>query len=375
MLKRLKLSNFKCFENLDMSLAPLTLLSGLNGMGKSSVIQSLLVLRQSIIAKRNEIPDELILSGDITDLRTGADVLFEDAQNSTIRIEIHHDNIPTPYGLSFEYVGSADRLLTNSHSEPHDGDLPNEWLSVPPFGRDLIYVNAERIGPRKHYPLSDTAARRGDIGSRGEFALNYWNSRKDHVLHDNDPRNVGHSTRKLSAILECWLDSVIPGAHLWLDTVPDADALLARFSFDRPRDVETRPYCATNVSFGLSYSLPVLITLLAPPGTLCLIENPEAHLHPQGQTKLAELAVLASNAGLQIIVETHSDHFLDGVRVAVHDNLILPEQVAIHYFERIDGKTVVSSPIVDSDGRLSSWPSGFFDQHDNNLVKLLVPKP
>ena len=374
MLRRIKLSNFKCFENLDMSLAPLTLLSGLNGMGKSSVIQSLLVLRQSIIANGNVIPDELILSGDLADLGTGADVLFEDAQNSTIRIAIYQDNIPTPYGLSFEYVGCADRLHTSTDSELHDGGLPNEWLSVPPFGRDLIYVNAERIGPRKHYPLSDAAARRGDIGSRGEFALNYWNSRKDHVLSEDDPRSVGQSARKLSAILEHWLDSVSPGAHLWLDTIPDADALLARFSFDRPRDVETRPYRATNVGFGLSYTLPVLISLLAPPGTLCLIENPEAHLHPQGQAKLAELAVLASNAGLQIIVETHSDHFLDGVRVAVHDRLILPEQVAIHYFERIDGKAVISSPIIDSDGRLSIWPPGFFDQHEKNLVKLLVPR-
>ena len=204
-------------------------------MGKSSVIQSLLVLRQSIIANRYEIPDELILSGELTDLGTGADVLFEDAQNNTFRIEIHHDNIPTPYGLSFEYVGSADRLLTITDPEIHDWGLPEGWLFAPPIGGDLFYVNAERIGPRKHYPLSDTAARRGDIGSRGEFALSYWNSRKDQVLPEDDPRSVGQSARKLSAILEHWLDSVSPGTHLWLDTIPDADALLARFSFDRPK--------------------------------------------------------------------------------------------------------------------------------------------
>ena len=83
-------------------------------------------------------------------------------------------------------------------------------------------------------------------------------------------------------------------------------------------------------------------------------------MHPQGQTKLAELAVLASKAGVQILVETHSDHFLDGVRIAVRNGQIPPEQVAIHYFERVEGKSTISSPEIDSDGRLSFWPTGFF---------------
>ena len=116
------------------------------------------------------------------------------------------------------------------------------------------------------------------------------------------------------------------------------------------------------------------MALLAPPGSLCLIENPEAHLHPRGQTRLAELAVRASLAGVQVIAETHSDHFIDGVRIAVRDGLIKPDDVAIHYFERARGKTVVSSPQVDADGRLSSWPVGFFDQHEENLARLLAPK-
>jgi predicted ATPase len=114
--------------------------------------------------------------------------------------------------------------------------------------------------------------------------------------------------------------------------------------------------------------------MLAEPGTLCLIENPEAHLHPRGQTKLAELAVRASLADVQVIVETHSDHFMDGVRIAVRDGLTSPDKTAIHYFERPDGETVVTSPQIDGDGRLSAWPDGFFDQHEENLEKLLAPR-
>ena len=159
-----------------------------------------------------------------------------------------------------------------------------------------------------------------------------------------------------------------------METIQEADAIISGFSFDRPGDVPTRRYRATNVGFGLSYTLPVLAALLSPPGSLCLIENPEAHLHPRGQTKLADLAVRASLAGVQVIVETHSDHFIDGVRIAVRDGLIRPDQTAFHYFEREGGKTVVSSPQVDADGRLSSWPAGFFDQHEENLARLIAPK-
>lgn len=136
----------------------------------------------------------------------------------------------------------------------------------------------------------------------------------------------------------------------------------------------TKRFPATNVGLGLSSALPVLTALLAPPGSLCLIENPEAHLHPRVQTGLAELAVRAALAGVQVIVETHSDHFIDGIRIAVRDGLIGPDATAFHYFDRKGAKTVVSSPKVDADGRLSSWPSGFFDQHAENLTRLLASR-
>ena len=65
---------------------------------------------------------------------------------------------------------------------------------------------------------------------------------------------------------------------------------------------------------------------------------------------------------------------MDGIRIAVRDGLIQPEEVAFHYFERDGARTVVSSPQVGVDGRLSEWPAGFFDQHEDNLIKLLGPK-
>ena len=376
MFRRLKLTNFKCFKSAELRFAPLTLLCGLNGMGKSSVIQALLVLRQS--ATSGELREgHLVLGGDLTDLGTGQDVLCEEAELDVVEFELHGDDGLAPCRLSFDYSRTANELRAKDRlpvAEP-GSDALEQWREVPPLGGRLIYVNAERIGPRKFYHHSEVSARQGNLGARGEYTLNYLSARQDETLSSTDPRCSDLTNRRLGEVIDHWLQEVTPGAHLQLQTVPDADAILAGFSFDRPGDVRTRRYRATNVGFGLAYTLPVLAALLAPSGTLCLIENPEAHVHPKGQTKLAELAARASLAGVQVVVETHSDHFMDGIRIAVRDGLIRPEDAAFHYFSTEGGRTAVSSPQVDADGRLSSWPEGFFDQHEDNLARLLAPKP
>ncbi len=372
MLQRVKLANFKCFDSLELDCAPLTLLCGLNGMGKSSVLQALLVVRQSAVSgELNQ--GHLVLSGDLAVLGTGQDVLFEGAETDEIGFELHDGRASKPCRLIFDYSRTADQLSANIRTANVGED---EWRRIPPLGGHLCYLNAERLGPRRFYDRSEVFARHGNLGARGEYAWNYLYAQQSEAIASTDPRLPRLSTgRRLLDVVVHWLQEVTPGAHVKLDAVQDADAVIAGFSFDRPGDVASRHYRATNVGFGLSYTLPVLIALLSSPSTLCLVENPEAHLHPRGQTKLAELTARASLAGVQVIAETHSDHFIDGVRIAVRDGLIRPEDVAIHYFERTGGKTVVTSPRLDSDGRLSSWPEGFFDQHEENLARLLAPKP
>lgn len=365
MLRNIQLTNFKCFEQLDLDCKPINLLCGLNGMGKSSVIQALLVLRQSF--ETGELSrGRLVFGGDRIDLGTGFDVLLEDAENEVLRFKMTHD---------CEENGSWEISLDLNASECVYLHSLNGWEEYPPFGGHLVYVNAERLGPRKMYQLSDVQARRSEFGTSGEYVWNYLNYNQDETLAKGDPRCVEEGRRRLRDMVDMWLQDVCPGVHLQLQAVTDADALIATFNFDRVGDVASKQYRATNVGFGLSYVLPVIIALLSPPGTLCLIENPEAHLHPRGQTKLAELAVRAAKAGVQVFAETHSDHFMDGVRIAVRDGLIAPEDTGFHYFERNGNKAVVTSPQVDSDGRLSRWPDGFFDQHEENLARLISPRP
>ena len=371
MLRRIELTNFKCFEALDLPCASLNLLCGLNGMGKSSVIQALLVLRQSFDTG-DLLEGRLVLGGELTDLGAGSDVLFEDAEEEVVGFALRRDETPERWTQTFGYSRTGEQLSVVGAADR--AGVSAVWRAFPPFGGQLHYVQAERIGPRKSYPLSEMLARRRDLGTSGEYAWNFLNDRQNYLLPADDPRCGNRPGRRLLDAVDHWLQDVSPGAHLQLESVRAADAVIAGFVFERPGDVATRRHRATNVGFGLSYVLPVVLALLSPRGSLCLIENPEAHLHPRGQTRLAELSVRAARAGVQVFVETHSDHFMDGVRIAVRDGLIAPADAAIHYFERDGGRTVVSSPKVDADGRLSHWPGGFFDQHDENLARLLAPR-
>jgi len=132
------------------------------------------------------------------------------------------------------------------------------------------------------------------------------------------------------------------------------------------------PQRPTNVGFGLTYVLPVIIACLtAQPGAMILLENPEAHIHPRGQSAMARLTCAAAAIGAQLVVETHSDHILNGVRLSVKREILPAERVVLHYFRREDDGIHVVSPIMGADGMLSEWPPGFFDEWDRSLDQLL----
>ncbi|ETX04888.1 MAG: hypothetical protein ETSY2_26250, partial [Candidatus Entotheonella gemina] len=189
-------------------------------------------------------------------------------------------------------------------------------------------------------------------------------------LHHPD---ANQTTLKSQA--EAWLHEISPGVRLDLQGIREVDLARAGFAFEREGDIPTRFFRSTNVGFGLSYVLPVVVALLAADREgLVILENPEAHLHPRGQTRVAELAARAAASGIQVILETHSDHILDGIRIAVRKGIIPPERTVFHYFERKGARAEITTPQIDSNGRLDFWPEGFFDQHEQNLAALIAPR-
>lgn len=365
MIERVHMRNFKCFDDVSISLNRLTVLAGLNGAGKSSVIQALLLLRQSGL-QQDGSPAALRLQGALVDLGPFADVLYEDAQEDVITL-----------ASTFRGAGSVRvELGRTAGGDPQLRDragFMNAHQS-PLYRPAMYYLGAERVGPRKTLPLLDQPESGTPLGTRGEHVLWFLGRRGGKEVPDA-LRFVDAAKITLVAQTTAWLGVVSPGVELQVDPVPDADLALASYAFFRENSPPTRAFRATNVGFGLSYALPVIVALLAvDQDDLVIIENPEAHLHPVGQTKLAELAAKAAAAGAQVILETHSDHILDGIRLAVRNAIIEPEKTILHYFQRKDVTVQVKTPVIREDGRLDSWPDGFFDQHERNLADLIAPR-
>ncbi len=398
-LSSMHLKNFKCFRDAEIDISGLTILTGVNGMGKSSLIQALLLLRQSF-GLQNRMNRRLKLNGELIELGTGSDVFFDLADDDFLTVGYEFGESG---GLSFrseyryEYDRSSQTLKPASTKEAFNNrvdeywdDSSNSWIEIdrqndgqkrsfrpPPIYSTSAfqYLSAERLGPRKMLAASEEHSQANQIGSQGEYVLGLLSEGRVSSLKEDDPRlHSDSSSVSLKSQVEAWMHEISPGTRLEINKYSDIDAFTSRYSFERKGDVPSKPFRATNVGFGISYVLPVIVSLLSSRRDgITIIENPEAHLHPRGQTRLGLLAALTSRAGVQVIIETHSDHFLDGVRLAVKENLCEPDDIAIHFFTRFGPEAAVISPDVLEDGRLSEWPEGFFDQRDDNLARLLSP--
>jgi len=380
MIKSFNLRNFKCFKEQIIEFAPLTLLSGLNGHGKSSVLQALLLLRQSY--HQGLLPNiGLALNGEFVQIGTAKDALYENAEYEAIGFKLKWTNNSVAEWI-FEYNDEADVLKLAS--DPISSEIYDHNI----FNDDFQYLQAERLGARVTSEKSDFHVRQHrQLGTKGEYCIDFLSTfgRKIKTL-----QKIAHPKAISTDLIdqtEAWLSEISPGTRLRFNEHSGTDLISLRYAFVTGRGVSSDYYRATNVGFGLTYTLPILIAILsAKPGAILIFENPEAHLHPKGQAQIGELMALAANCGVQIVVETHSDHVLNGIRIAVHSGKLSPESVKVHFFERAvklhdgskrnehTGYAQIVSPQIDLNGRIDYWPEGFFDEWDKSLEALLMPR-
>ena len=371
MISQIELRDFKCFELLRLPLSPLTLLSGCNASGKSSVLQALVLLHQTM--NEHEWSTRLMLNGSSIQLGTVCDVVDQVHGRRTFEIGVSDDDLTHLWTFSGERsdMSMAVERVTVAGTAIESPQVlryllrPEEDGSAPALAsrlRALTYLTAERIGPREVYALKDPQISTV-VGPDGEHAVSVLHLGRDEPVLCGLVRE-GVANTRLHQVEER-MRVFFPDFAMQLRQVPQTNAVTLGLRTS-PATEFLRPI---HVGFGLTQILPIVIAALsAAEGDILVIENPEVHLHPAAQALMGQFLADVARAGVQVIVESHSDHVLNGIRRSVKAECLTPEQVVIHFFRpRTDEATQVLSPVLDSSGNIDSWPEGFFDQFDRDM--------
>lgn len=352
MIDTCQIKGFKCFLSQDIGLSRLTIFTGLNNSGKSSAVQAI----RMALSERSQVGPYIDGLGGFSELSSD----FSE-KGAPINISLITAN---------KEIGSLK--LTS------EGFIFEKGKGLP-----LVqFISADRYGPRVALPLMRDDESFLNVGDRGEFSAHFGNLMEG-VIVSEMMRHPECASNILKHQLGWWMSEISPGVKLDFNVMRKYDSSHTEVNGLRP----------TNAGFGISYVLPVLLALLSTSARLeddsepklrawfdhlkkwssmLLIENPEAHLHPRGQTLIGRLAALASISGGQVVMETHSDHIIDGVRLAVKQESEIPaEAVKIKYFTKSPEEcSSIQEISVLKSGQLDNWPKGFFDQGSLNLRQL-----
>jgi predicted ATPase len=211
------------------------------------------------------------------------------------------------------------------------------------------------------------------LGARGEYTVHYLSRFGDEHVANHAVIDESAASSRLLDQTQAWLDRICSGVQLEVSPQSSMDIVGLSYSFATSQG-PSNSFRPTNTGFGLSYTLPVIVAALAaPPDSCILIENPEAHLHPRGQTAVGRLLARASAGDVQVFLETHSDHVLNGIRLEVKGRRLRSDAVALNYTHKIHGSVecAIDAITLDDEARLSKWPVGFFDEYERVMSDLL----
>ncbi len=332
MINKLHIQGFKCFDNENFTIAPLTLLSGLNSSGKSTFIQAIRLAYGHKDSSKGPL-SELVST-----------------LHSNFKINLTSGN--SRFSFKYPYSKVTD----------YSNNVPNL----------ISYISADRLGPQLHLPICSDRSKGINVGVKGEFVLDFLEYHFElaglsKILQIPETKSSGVYNN-----IAAWLSMISPGIRFEWETIQKADIIRAEYSGHRP----------SNVGFGISYTLPIiansivyaaLVAKYKNKSALIMLENPEAHLHPAGQTQLGIFLAKVASCGVQLIIETHSDHLLNGIRLAVKNKFLGAEKLNFYYFKYDfdEERSIVHQPILDQNGYFDEWPDGFFDETEKNLERLL----
>lgn len=453
MLRQLSLEHFKSWRHIDgMRLAPITGLFGTNSSGKTSILQWLLLLKQTV-----ESPDRLQVldfgdESSYVQLGTFRDVIhrhnfheslgwslaFELPQSLNVRNPETRDKIlfqgkeitfegrvsqdeqgrPFVEEMGYQFAnhgfvlqakdglkkpsmrssGNHRYALTDSSKSAYKfkrmpgrpWDLPQP-INCYGFPDEVFsyYQNAgflsdlelelQRqlsnrlyyLGPLRDYPRPQYTWGGGqpvDMGRRGEKVIDAILSSRDRG--EKISRGKGHKKRSLEEYVAHWLRQLGLIDSFRVEPVAKGSNL---FQVMVCRSGESTSVKITDVGFGISQILPVItLCYYVPTGSTIILEQPEIHLHPSAQAGLADVLIDAVRMrGVQIIVESHSEHLLRRLqlRMAEHETLS-SEDVALYFCEFREGESHLIPLEVNTYGSIANWPEHFFGDEFGEMAAM-----
>lgn len=356
-------------EMQTIEIRPLTILAGANSSGKSSALQPLLLLKQTLEASYD--PGPLLLDGPHVRFTSAEQLLTKTGRQRLTRefeVGIAVDKREGPLSLVFRRHGEGLELVRMSYrgiaielgmSSPglrrlfrlvYEGETPMARSAAGDFARkimSIIHVSGLRGNPKRSYPTSAV-----DETFSGPFEP-YVASVIASWQQGDEPRlqMLGDHLRRLGLT---W------GVEARPVDATQVEILVGRLSQKRASATADLVNIA-DVGFGVSQVLPVLVALLvAKPGQLVYLEQPEIHLHPRAQEALATVLAEAADRGVRVVAETHSSLLLLAIQTLVANGELSSKNVKLHWFRRdARGATQVDSADLDELGAYGDWPEDF----------------
>lgn len=342
MIERVSIENFKSIKNESFDFRPFTILTGMNSSGKSSIIQTILLM--SYYSTQNQELEKAI-----SRLKYFEQIKNIDTYNKSVNISI----------LENEKVIQLQNTQENGWSI-------NEKSSLS-FEDNLYYLNSNRMGQQDLGEYSDDVK----FGIDGRYAFGYFQKHKsDHFSFALENPNG----EALAGQLRYWSNYILDSD---LELITD-DINSSYVSIGYRKNKETYMIMSPfNVGAGVSYVIRILILSLSlKAGDIFIVENPEIHLHPKAVSKLLNFFVFLVKNGVQVIMETHSEYFINGLRYDIFKQKLRSDDAIIYYKDNVlenffPIKISENGKFTDNDGKTIKFPSGFLDANLRNLLEMM----
>lgn len=352
MIKNVEINNFKCFDNIKVNLNKVSLLLGANSGGKSSFIQALLLSQMSLksVLKGDKSLD-LITNSYGLNLFSFDEIINNNASDDFFSVDLDYGEINS----KIVYKPTDDNNVVEVSLTDGNSEIPKE----------IIYLSADRAISKyqKSGNINDI-----QLGKSNEYlGFIIEKGRQKNVIKIDRKRNYWGSedTSVLDIQVNDWLNYILPNSRVNAKNNGIDNTYSLLFG-------ENSNLHQTNVGYGISFILPIIIAgLIAKEGSILIVENPELHLHPQAQSNIANFLAVIAASGVQVIIETHSEHIVNGFRKAVlyTENPLTNADLTINYFNFKD-KCTVEEVLLNELAEITHWPDGFMDQEDKDLFEI-----